>query len=227
MSSSNFGSWPVPVIDARLTSDGHPDLLVAVLAACAASSMKIHERAHQPRAARAEDDEPRAADLGAALEVDDAERVADLPVRLAESGAVARRAPRPRRWRCLPRRPRERRASVMFGSSSRMRCELCLGAASSSSSRAISSPRRATAATGHRRFTGALLLRDLLGDANCGRPSAPRPPGSSRVASDRETRARSMAGESVEGLRAGACRRGARRCARGPSCKSCIAQSLG
>ena len=54
---------------------------------------EIHESAHEPRAFAAKDDEPGAADLGTALEIDESEPATDLPMR-RDPCAFTRRAPR-------------------------------------------------------------------------------------------------------------------------------------
>ena len=67
--------------DARVDQERRLDFAVAVLARVQIEH-EVDERAREPRAGAAQHGEPRAGDLGGALEVDDAERRPEIPVRL-------------------------------------------------------------------------------------------------------------------------------------------------
>src|SRR6185436_17491863 len=64
-----------------IDDDRDPGFLVSVLASVEVEH-KVHQRPHEGCALIAEYDEPRSADLGAALEIDDAESSPNLPMRL-------------------------------------------------------------------------------------------------------------------------------------------------
>ena len=90
-SASNFGRLPVPVNDARVRHERRLDLRVAVLRRVQVQH-EVDQRAREARAGTDQHGEPRARDLRAALEVDDAERRTEIPVRLRREVERARRA---------------------------------------------------------------------------------------------------------------------------------------
>ena len=97
---------------------------------------EVDERARQPRAGAHQHGEARAGDLRAALEVDDAERGTEVPVRLRREGErrAACRAAAPRRCR-RPTSPPARVACGRFGSTQQRRgCAAARSSASSTSS---------------------------------------------------------------------------------------------
>ncbi len=86
-----LGQLPRPDHRRTVHHGGNPHLLVAVLARVQVEHVR-QERPHQTRTIGTEDDEARPADLGATREIEQAEPLADLPVRL-HAGRLARRAP--------------------------------------------------------------------------------------------------------------------------------------
>src|SRR5205823_1581438 len=71
----------------------HPRFLIAVIASVGVEH-QVHERPHESRAESAKDDESGPADLGATLEINEAEPGADLPMR-RDARTLARCPPRP------------------------------------------------------------------------------------------------------------------------------------
>ncbi len=80
-SSLNLGNWPVPNRLARIHQEGRQHFGVAVLAGVHVEH-EIDERALQLRAQAPVQGEARAGDLGGALEIQDAQFRAQVPVRL-------------------------------------------------------------------------------------------------------------------------------------------------
>ena len=153
--SPNFGRLPVPTRHSRLHHGRRVDLGVAVLRGVQVEHPR-DQRALQPRAPALEHVEARARDLHAALEVDDAERGAELPVRLRrEVEACASCPPRARRRsRCRPCRPARPGAA---GSAARA------ARASSAASAAASSPSSCSIFSLSAAPVGLRLLAGLAG----------------------------------------------------------------
>ena len=120
---------------------GRPDLLVGVGVAVEG---ELAERAAQRGAGAAEHREHRAGDLGAALEVEDAELGPDVPVRHPLVSAVRRRdrSPRPAARRCrLVAAVRARRRPACWGCAAAGRAARRPTAVASASSACSCSPR--------------------------------------------------------------------------------------
>ena len=103
----------------RVHDEGRQDLDVAVLARVHVEE-ELDERAREERRPALEDREARARDLRGALEVQDAERGAEVPVRLRREVELRRRRPTSSRRRSRSRRlPRGRRRAGCSGASPR------------------------------------------------------------------------------------------------------------
>ena len=94
MSSSNFGNWPVPIIALRLIRNGGNTSVYPCSRVCRSSSKLISARSSRAPAPLYKN-EPAAGNLRRAREIQDAQFLADLPMRFRRKRELRRLTPTP------------------------------------------------------------------------------------------------------------------------------------